>query len=587
MANSHLDQFIQFEKRLGITQKNFEDKYLFPSLRNKLMQLSSQSNEVITQLLDQPHVNLYLSFGSVIQADIDGFTKEQQTLFHFYGASIISDACQFLQLPITTCVSAQTILHRFYTKSSFLKFDIRDVALGAVFLAGKAQETIRKPRDIAYVFDQIFKFQNIKKVTKEMERQILKQLGFELYQITWNEQPHRLMYFYINLFKSNPNNQQTMQQQIQFQNFTRKAFNYLNDSYRTDLCLFLPFQMIVASCIYLAFRKEKMEVPRTPWWTIMETSYENLMLGGGKIQNIYNQFSKKMPKFEDCKKILDLIAQKNNNQERFPVKYMEENYSLISLQQINNNQEISMIENNKKLQNIQYLQQQQFNIMKQQQNIMYSYQQPFQQNQISQQQSQQSNLQTLLSQPINYYNQSQMFAQQQQIQQQQTQQQQNNQQNFNVSSKSQQIINKDRSQSQHREREQFSQRKRSYSHHKKSKSRKRSYSRDRKKRNKESRRSQEKKNIERKAQKEIETDLIIEIKIQIKKIIIKIITFNIKMIIKITMIINTKIVETEKIKKEVQVDTIKIKNITKINVVIQKKDTKIEKVKKIIKKKKR
>lgn len=39
-----------------------------------------------------------------------------------------------------------------------------------------------------------------------MEREILKELGFELYQITWNEQPHRLMYFYINLFKPNPSN---------------------------------------------------------------------------------------------------------------------------------------------------------------------------------------------------------------------------------------------------------------------------------------------------------------------------------------------------------------------------------------------
>ncbi len=46
--------------------------------------------------------------------------------------------------------------------------------------------------------------------------------------------------------------------------------------------------MIVASCIYLALRKEKIEAPKTPWWTIMETSHENLMLGGGKIQNIYN-----------------------------------------------------------------------------------------------------------------------------------------------------------------------------------------------------------------------------------------------------------------------------------------------------------
>lgn len=46
-------------------------------------------------------------------------------------------------------------------RCSFLKHDIRDIAMGSVFLAGKAQETVKKPRDLAYVFDQIFKVNNI------------------------------------------------------------------------------------------------------------------------------------------------------------------------------------------------------------------------------------------------------------------------------------------------------------------------------------------------------------------------------------------------------------------------------------------
>ena len=46
--------------------------------------------------------------------------------------------------------------------------------------------------------------------------------------------------------------------------------------------------MIVASCIYLAFRKENIEMPRVPWWSIMESSLENMRLGAGKINNIYN-----------------------------------------------------------------------------------------------------------------------------------------------------------------------------------------------------------------------------------------------------------------------------------------------------------
>ncbi|KAL4504578.1 hypothetical protein ABPG72_010024 [Tetrahymena utriculariae] len=329
------EQFQQFEQSIGINDQNFANKFIFQQLRENLIKASTESNDKLQKFLDQAHTNLYLEISSKIQADLDGFTREEQNLLQFYGASIISDACQYLQLPITTCVSAQTIFHRFYTKCSFLKHDLRDVAMGSVFIAGKAQETIKKPRDLAYVFDQIFKiedgmqrpvpllddksfkFNHLKQVVQDMEREILKELGFEIYQITWNEQPHRLMYFYINLFKPNPSNQSSS-----FQNLTRTAFNYLNDSYKTNICIFFPFQMVVASCIYLAFRKTGTEMPRIAWWTIMETSLSNLKLGAGKIQYIYNQF-KQLPKYEDCFEILNKLAKQKEIELKITLKHHE------------------------------------------------------------------------------------------------------------------------------------------------------------------------------------------------------------------------------------------------------------------------
>lgn len=102
-------------------------------------------------------------------------------------------------MPITTAHTASIIFHRYFLKVSFLKKDLRDIAMGAVFLACKVEETSRKTRDIAMVFDQVFKislgkerpvpplsregkqYWQYKEIIVDAERDILCELGFEIY----------------------------------------------------------------------------------------------------------------------------------------------------------------------------------------------------------------------------------------------------------------------------------------------------------------------------------------------------------------------------------------------------------------------
>jgi hypothetical protein len=48
--------------------------------------------------------------------------------------------------------TGQVLLHRFYSKKSMTKFDVKRVAATAVFLASKLEECPRKLRDIINVF---------------------------------------------------------------------------------------------------------------------------------------------------------------------------------------------------------------------------------------------------------------------------------------------------------------------------------------------------------------------------------------------------------------------------------------------------
>jgi hypothetical protein len=70
---------------------------------------------------------------------------------------MLTEAGMFLKLPITTVVASQTILQFFYMRESLLKYDFRDIVMGAMFLAAKSEETIRWSGHVAMVFDQVFR----------------------------------------------------------------------------------------------------------------------------------------------------------------------------------------------------------------------------------------------------------------------------------------------------------------------------------------------------------------------------------------------------------------------------------------------
>lgn len=108
----------------------------------------------------------------------------------------------------------------------------------------------------------------------EIEKIILKELGFELYRIV--DHPHKLMQHYLKLLKAS-------------NEVARKAWNYLNDSYRTSLCVHYPPSTLAASCIYLSLRSLSIPMPNKAWWVLMESSISQIHDICAEVLNLYRQ----------------------------------------------------------------------------------------------------------------------------------------------------------------------------------------------------------------------------------------------------------------------------------------------------------
>lgn len=49
-----------------------------------------------------------------------------------------------MKLPVSTTIVASSIAHYFFSRVGYLEYDFRDVVMGAMFLAAKSEETLRK-----------------------------------------------------------------------------------------------------------------------------------------------------------------------------------------------------------------------------------------------------------------------------------------------------------------------------------------------------------------------------------------------------------------------------------------------------------
>lgn len=111
-----------------------------------------------------------------------------------------------------------------------------------------------------------------------VERVILKELGFSLYNIM--DHPHKYILYYIKM----------LFQEKDAHNIAQTAWNYINDSMRLDLSLRYEAKEIASAAIFLASRMKAFPLPENPsWWDVVGVSYDTLVDISTNILALYDR----------------------------------------------------------------------------------------------------------------------------------------------------------------------------------------------------------------------------------------------------------------------------------------------------------
>lgn len=203
-----------------------------------------------------------------------GVSAAAEDEYRFFACELLAEAGLLLELPQVVLATGQALVQRFYYRRSITQFDAHIVAMAALFLAAKVEEVPRRMRDILNVTYHL-KLRRQGKADRPLvlggslytrwkveliktERFILKELGFSLYNLM--EHPHAFILYYVAALNGSAT-------------LANRAWAFLNDSLRLDLCVRNRAEAIACAAINLAARTTGEPLPRElPWWEVFGTT---------------------------------------------------------------------------------------------------------------------------------------------------------------------------------------------------------------------------------------------------------------------------------------------------------------------------
>ncbi|XP_046388299.1 cyclin-L1 isoform X2 [Ischnura elegans] len=199
-------------------------------------------------------------------SQLDGLDQGTETDLRILGCELIQTAGILLKLPQVAMATGQVLFQRFYYSKSFVRHPMEPTAMGCVCLASKIEEAPRRIRDVINVFYHIKQVKNGKTIQPmildqnyialktqviKAERRVLKELGFCVHV----KHPHKIIVMYLQVL-SFEKHQALMQ----------LAWNYMNDSLRTDVFVRYQPETVACACIYLTARRLRISLPKNPPW---------------------------------------------------------------------------------------------------------------------------------------------------------------------------------------------------------------------------------------------------------------------------------------------------------------------------------
>jgi hypothetical protein len=169
------------------------------------------------------------------------------------------------------------------------------MAIGALFLACKVEECPRRARDVLNCFCHLCDkragktpapvdmystaFVHLKDKLIRAERELLKELGFILY----SEHPHKFILNYVKLLSPSKDKEPALAQ---------AAWNFINDSQRTNVCMKYAPEVICCAAIWFAARSVGIKLPShttPPWWELFDAKKEDMDAVCATVTDLYSR----------------------------------------------------------------------------------------------------------------------------------------------------------------------------------------------------------------------------------------------------------------------------------------------------------
>ncbi|KAL5253026.1 hypothetical protein ACHWQZ_G015700 [Mnemiopsis leidyi] len=220
----------------------------------------------------------------------DGINYEDERDIKIIGCELIQASGLLLQLPQVAMATAQILFHRFYLVKSLVIHNYEHQAMAAIFLAAKIEEHPRRIRDVINCFHHIKQVKEKKTPSPldftgtlyvkqkndviKAERRLLKELGFCVHV----KYPHKIIIVILSL----------MLEQSQNTELVQLAWNFMNDSLRSDVFMRYAPDQIGCACIWLSARIKKICLPENPpWYELLDCSREQCEEISRTILNFY------------------------------------------------------------------------------------------------------------------------------------------------------------------------------------------------------------------------------------------------------------------------------------------------------------
>ncbi len=186
----------------------------------------------------------------------DGLDFETERRYRKEGARFIMECGMSIDLGHNTMATGVVYFHRFYMFQSFKAFPRYVTACCCLFLAGKVEETPKKCKDIIRTARTLLseqKFMSFGDDPKEevmtLERILLQTIKFDL-QV---EHPYSFLVKYAKCLKGD---------KVKLQKIVQMAWNFVNDSLTTTVCLQWEPEIIAVALIHLASKLSKFTVSK-------------------------------------------------------------------------------------------------------------------------------------------------------------------------------------------------------------------------------------------------------------------------------------------------------------------------------------